>query len=144
MLSLNVDFDARLFLRKVFTTNRRSTPVAFPMYLQDALEKTGCATNTGVLKRLRRLAYKSLRITLTDSGSFRSMVETMLNERPELLAQLLCDVYYGKSGDFTDRKYLHKLIVTQAYPTKAAMAIVDKEVAARVELDETPVDSPKL
>lgn len=133
MLSLNVDFDVRLFLRKVFTTNRRPTPVAFPMYLQDALTKDGCISNPNVLKKLRRLAYKSLRLTLTDSGKFRSMVETMLNERPELLAQLMCDVYYGKTGDFTDWKYLHKLIVTQAYPTKEAMAIIERETAKLTE-----------
>ena len=129
MLPLTIDFDAKLFLRKVFTTNRRSTPVAFPMYLQEALEKHKCSSNPNVLKRLRGLAYKSLRITLSDSASFRCMVETMLNERPELLAQLMCDVYYGKVGDFTDWKYLHKLVATQAYPTKAAMAILDKEIA---------------
>lgn len=138
MLPLNVDFDARLFLRKVFTTNRRSTPVAFPIYLQDALEKNHCAANMDVVKRLRRLAYKSLCTSLTDSGSFRAMVETMLNERPELLAQLMCDVYYGKTGDFTDWKYLHKLIVTQAYPTKEALAIVAKGAAQEANPNNLP------
>ena len=126
MLALNVDFDVRLFLRKVFTTNRRSTPVAFPMCLQDVMARHHCVSDASTIRRLSRMAYKSLRSSLTDSGGFRSMVETMLNERPELLAQLLCDVYYGKTGDFTDWKYLHKLIVTQAYPTKAALAIVEK------------------
>ena len=89
------------------------------MYLQDAMARHHCVSDASTIRRLRRLAYKSLRTSLTDSGGFRSMVETMLNERPELLAQLLGDVYYGKTGDFTDWKYLHKLIVTQAYPTKA-------------------------
>ena len=136
MLPLTIDFDAKLFLRKVFITNRRSTPVAFPMYLQEALERNKVASNPNVLKRLRGLAYKSLRITLSDSASFRSMVETMLNEQPELLAELMCDIYYGKVGGFTDWKYLHKLVATQAYPTKAALAIVDKEVAVQAALDK--------
>lgn len=140
MLSLNVDFDVRTFLRKVFTTNRKSTPVAYPLYLQDALDKHKCSTDMSVTKRLRRLAYKSLRMTLTDSGSFRTMVETILNERPELMAQLLCDVYYGKAGDFNDFKYLHKLMVTQAYPTKAALGIIEKASAERVA--QAPSDSP--
>ena len=61
-----------------------------------------------------------------------------LNERPELLAQLMCDVYYGKVGDFTDWKYLHKLVATQAYPTKVAMAILDKAVVAQVDLATKP------
>ena len=77
MLPLTIDFDAKLFLRKVFTTNHRSTPVAFPMYLQEALAKHRFSTNPSVLKRLKGLAYRSLRSTLSDSASFCSMVETI-------------------------------------------------------------------
>lgn len=129
MLPLNVNLDVRLFLRKVFTSNLRAISVAFPMYLHQALEKNNCTTDARVIKRLQRLAYKSLRSKLTDSGSFRVLVETMLNERPELLAQLMCAVYLGKVGTSTDWKYLHKTIVTQAYPKKEAMDIVDRSVA---------------
>lgn len=131
MLPLNVNLDVRLFLRKVFTSDLRAVSVAFPKYLQQSLEKNNCAKDAIVIKRLQRLAYKSLRSKLTDSGSFRVLVETMLNERPELLAQLMCAVYLGTVGTSTDWKYFHKTIVAQAYPKKEAMDIVDRSVAGK-------------
>ena len=131
MLPLHVNFDARVFLRKVFTTNLQTTVVALPMYLKNALEQHKCAKNARVLKRLRLLSYKSLCLTLTNSGSFRSLVEAILNERPELLAQLMCDMYRGKLGTHTDWNYLHKIVAAHAYPKDRALAIIDKEVAER-------------